>query len=58
MTVQADSERHGRGGYGEADGGFSSAAEREAQAEADHVATRPRDSELTLPSRTMTSRSA
>ena len=46
------------GGDDEPDGGLPAAAEGQPQAEADHDTTRSGDSEVTLPSRTMTSRSA
>ncbi len=55
---QVNSQRHGSRGDDQADRSFFPAAQREAQAQADHEATRSGESELTLPPRTMTSRSA
>jgi hypothetical protein len=53
---QADAEPDGDGQDHQAGNGLAAAADRQAQTEADHGATPV--SELTLPSRTITSRSA
>jgi hypothetical protein len=54
----AHAERDGDRGDDQARGGFPAAAQGEAQAEADHETALLCASEFTLPSRTMTSRSA
>jgi hypothetical protein len=49
---------HGHGRHGQADGCFPATVQGQPQAHTDHQATRPGASELTMPSRTTTSRSA